>query len=277
MNIEKSGQLIAEMRKSKNMTQRDLAEKLHVTDKAVSKWERGLASPDIQLLPHLSEIFGITIDELINGELEEFSIQEPKYQSKIQEETKTIKKTQKRPINIKKLSSICLSMSMFIGILVCLICDLSINKIFTWSIYPISSIIFSWLVLFPVTTFGKKGVLYSLINLSIFIFPFFLILERMLPNLNIFLIGSIMSAISLIFIWIIYIIFALLKKRIYLASTITTTLLIPLYFCIDIALHFLINEPIIDIWDILSLSIIIIIAIVLFIADYKKMKILKNK
>ena len=59
------GKLIAALRKEHNMTQADLAAHLGVTDKAVSKWERDLACPDIALLPRLAEVFGISVDELM--------------------------------------------------------------------------------------------------------------------------------------------------------------------------------------------------------------------
>ena len=59
------GKLIAALRKEHNMTQADLAAHLGVTDKAVSKWERDLACPDIALLPRLAEVFDISVDELM--------------------------------------------------------------------------------------------------------------------------------------------------------------------------------------------------------------------
>ena len=59
------GSLIAEIRKEKGMTQLELAEKMGVTDKAVSKWERGLSWPDAASLPLLAEILGISLDELM--------------------------------------------------------------------------------------------------------------------------------------------------------------------------------------------------------------------
>lgn len=57
---------IAELRKINNMTQSELAEKLNYTDKAISKWERGESTPDIESLSAISEIFGLTIDQLLN-------------------------------------------------------------------------------------------------------------------------------------------------------------------------------------------------------------------
>lgn len=68
MDNIKFGNFILKLKKENNMTQKELAEKLHVTDKAISKWERGLSFPDIMLLKPLSEIFGITITELLNAE-----------------------------------------------------------------------------------------------------------------------------------------------------------------------------------------------------------------
>ena len=65
MNNQTLGTMIATLRKENNMTQRQLAEKMGVTDKAVSKWERDLSCPDVDSLPRLAEIFGITVDEML--------------------------------------------------------------------------------------------------------------------------------------------------------------------------------------------------------------------
>ncbi len=61
------GQYLSSLRKQKHMTQAELAEKLGVTNKAVSKWETGEAMPDTALLVPISKIFGVTVDELLNG------------------------------------------------------------------------------------------------------------------------------------------------------------------------------------------------------------------
>lgn len=59
------GSMIAELRKQQGMTQLELAGKMGVTDKAVSKWERDLSCPDINSLPDLAEILGVSVDELM--------------------------------------------------------------------------------------------------------------------------------------------------------------------------------------------------------------------
>ena len=68
MDAQKTGKIIGIKRKSMKMTQGELAKKLHITDKAVSKWERGLSFPDISLLIPLSEILNISLYDLLKGE-----------------------------------------------------------------------------------------------------------------------------------------------------------------------------------------------------------------
>ena len=59
------GTMIAELRKQHGMTQLELAEKMGVTDKAVSKWERDLSCPDINSIPSLADILGVSVEELM--------------------------------------------------------------------------------------------------------------------------------------------------------------------------------------------------------------------
>ena len=62
------GTFLAALRKARGMTQKQLAEKLNVSDKAVSRWERDECAPDLSLIPVIAEIFGITADELLRGQ-----------------------------------------------------------------------------------------------------------------------------------------------------------------------------------------------------------------
>ncbi len=71
MNNKKMGNFIAMRRKEINLTQKQLAEKLNVTDKAVSKWETGKGAPDISLLNVIAESLGVTVIELLDGEYSE--------------------------------------------------------------------------------------------------------------------------------------------------------------------------------------------------------------
>ena len=66
----KVGQLIYRLRKEKHLTQLRLANQMNVSDKAISKWERGLGCPDVSSLPDLSKIFNVDLEKLLSGELD---------------------------------------------------------------------------------------------------------------------------------------------------------------------------------------------------------------
>ena len=81
MDIVKIGRFIAENRKKKNMTQEQLAEKLGVTSKTISRWENGNYMPDISLLKPISEELGVTLNDLLSGE----KVEKEQYQEKLEE------------------------------------------------------------------------------------------------------------------------------------------------------------------------------------------------
>lgn len=70
MKKQSFGTMIATLRKEHGMTQLELAEKMGVTDKAVSKWERDLSFPDVDSLPRLAGIFDVSVDELMQVKAE---------------------------------------------------------------------------------------------------------------------------------------------------------------------------------------------------------------
>ena len=61
------GEIVSTLRKEKGMIQKQLADILNITDKAVSKWERDIARPDTQIIPKLAEILGVSVEELMNA------------------------------------------------------------------------------------------------------------------------------------------------------------------------------------------------------------------
>lgn len=81
MNQEKIGRFIAECRRNKKLTQEQLAQKLGISDRAVSKWERGLNMPDASLMLEIAKIFDISVNELLSGEI----IKEKEYMNKAEE------------------------------------------------------------------------------------------------------------------------------------------------------------------------------------------------
>lgn len=87
------GMRIAALRKRKAMTQEDLAEKMGVSSQAVSKWENDISCPDIQSLPKLARILGITVDELLSGKAEEVQLLSPAERKSLDELTLRVRVT----------------------------------------------------------------------------------------------------------------------------------------------------------------------------------------
>lgn len=125
MNQEKIGKFIAELRKEKNMTQVDLANKLGITDRAISKWENGRGMPDLSFLKPLCEILDISINELLSGK----RLNKKEHQEKLEENIiKTIDYTDTKIKKTKKTFKIILSIIiLFVVILVTLFC-VDINR-----------------------------------------------------------------------------------------------------------------------------------------------------
>ena len=67
MASKSMGEIISALRREKGLTQKEIADMLRITDKAVSKWERDLACPDTQTIPKLAQILGISVEELLNA------------------------------------------------------------------------------------------------------------------------------------------------------------------------------------------------------------------
>ena len=81
MNQEKIGRFIAELRKEKNMTQQELADKLNITDRAISHWENGRSMPDAGVILELCKILSINVNELLSAK----KIKEDKYNERAEE------------------------------------------------------------------------------------------------------------------------------------------------------------------------------------------------
>lgn len=265
-NEKQMGQFISELRKSKQMTQKDLAIKLNITDKAVSKWERGLSCPDISLLSSIAEVLGITTGELLNGKKSECTEDVAvSIDSALHYADKTAKSRER---SLQNICAISFSALLLIGIIVCAICDIAISGTFTWSLFPISSCIFVWVAFFPIIKYGAKGICGSLISCSVFIIPFLFVLNNLVKSDLIMPIGIRMSVISIIFLWCVLALFKIIKERKLIAGALSLLVAIPVCILINFSLSKLISEPIIDVWDIMTFSIIVLAAIVLFAIDY---------
>ena len=110
MDNNRTGRFIAERRKELGYNQKDLAEKLNITDKAVSKWETGRSAPDVSMLIPLAEELGVSVTEILNGE----KISEKEISTASNEIiVKTLKKTKS-----KKILALILALVLLISIFV---------------------------------------------------------------------------------------------------------------------------------------------------------------
>lgn len=121
------GAFIAALRKANGMTQKDLAERLNVSDKTVSRWERDDGAPDLSLIPVIAEIFGVTCDELLRGErksLEERTeqIEETEYSPKGEKQRQHLLKA--KLSQYQTLTYISMGISV-VGLIAALICNLA--------------------------------------------------------------------------------------------------------------------------------------------------------
>ena len=105
LNQEKIGRFIAERRKAVELTQKQLAEELNVSDKAVSKWENGRSMPDNSILLELCKVLDINVNELLSGE----KLSDDSYHGKAEENMMTLIKEKKNESRIKAVIGLILS------------------------------------------------------------------------------------------------------------------------------------------------------------------------
>ncbi len=108
MDQIKIGKFISTRRKEKQLTQQDLAEKLNITNRAISKWENGFCLPDVGIIPELCKILDITINDLFSGETVDMKDNEKKLEENLLEMAR-IKEQQDKEL---------LSLEIFIGIII---------------------------------------------------------------------------------------------------------------------------------------------------------------
>ncbi|MCM1241052.1 MAG: helix-turn-helix domain-containing protein [Lachnospiraceae bacterium] len=272
MDQKAIGEFIAKCRREKELTQAQLAERLNITDRAVSKWETGKCMPDSAVMLELCGMLGITVNELLSGEKVDMENVENRgnYQKKADENLIALKKRDKDNISLKMLVTIILSAAFLTGIMACAICDIAISGTFTWSPIPISSILFAWVVSLPVTLLGKRGIAGGLAALSVFVFPYLYGLSRLVGVRAVFSIGAVMSAVSLAYLWIIFAVFRRMRERKVTALGITFLAAIPFNLAANMILSRMIGGSVLDVWDVLAAFILLIMAFAAFVWEYAR-------
>ena len=114
MDQLKTGKFIAERRRAQNLTQMQLAEKLGITDRAVSKWERGLAMPDSSIMLDLCRVLEISVNDLLCGEVVTLENYNEKLEKQLLELAKQKQEADKRLLSIEVLTG-CLTVGVLLG------------------------------------------------------------------------------------------------------------------------------------------------------------------
>ena len=107
MDQIKIGRFIAECRKKNNLTQKQLAEKLNITDRAISKWENGKAMPDSSIMLDLCNELKISVNELLSGEAVEMNNYDEKVEKNLLEMVKQKEESDKRLLTMEIVIAIC--------------------------------------------------------------------------------------------------------------------------------------------------------------------------
>lgn len=118
MDLLKIGKFIADCRKSKNLTQMQLAEKLNITDRAVSKWETGKSLPDSSIMLELCSILEINVNDLLCGEIITMENYNKKLENNLLEMVKQKEESDKRLLHIEVILGICCILPLIASIII---------------------------------------------------------------------------------------------------------------------------------------------------------------
>ena len=158
MDQTKIGKFIAECRKKKKLTQMELAEKLNITDRAVSKWENGRSMPDSSIMLELCNLLGITVNELLSGEVIEMKEYEKQAEENLLKLKKEKEEADKILLNLEiwvGLVSVLLFLTM---IIIASYCDVTDN---VRLLIMIPSFIFFFIIVFLLLIIEQKAGYYE--------------------------------------------------------------------------------------------------------------------
>lgn len=264
---EEMGRFIQRLRRERGLTQKALAEQLQITDKAVSKWERGLSCPDITLLPGLAAALGVTANELLAAARNADTA--PADPSRCTEAAlgyaAAARARDSRAMRRRLAAG--WALALLLGVLVCGICDLAVYGRPGWSLIPAAGCLLAGCVTRPLILRGAKGVRAALGWLTGLIVPFLWALDRVLngplrgpmPGADaapVLPIGLLAAAPGLAFLWGCYAAAVRLKARPLRAGAVCAGLAILTSLAEDALLGLALNLPMPDGWDLLTVGLL---------------------
>lgn len=206
MENQKIGAFISEARKAKGLTQKQLAEALGVTDKAVSKWERGVSCPDISLLTPLAAALDVTVTALLAGETSAAPLPEAEAQVRTAL-TYSASVAGQRWARVRWYSFVGLTFSCLAAALICFICDYATSGRLSWSLIVLASLVLGWAVSAPLLTARKGHILKAMLALTLLLLPYLGSLSLVLGQPAVLKLGAALGPLSLAYLWLAFLLF----------------------------------------------------------------------
>lgn len=217
-------QRIAALRRARGLTQRQLAAQLHVTDKAVSKWERGAGRPDITILPALAAALGVTAGELLTGVGQAPSVPERAPAPLCAKRAGAACRADGAPPRLSgenaprpareparqsgerwlRRCGLCLAAALALGASVCLLCDGLVNGRVTWSFASNSAMLYAALVLCPPLCRPGRRIRTLLLCVTGFTVPLLWALERFSRGDWLWRLGAPCAAMGCAYLWLLW-------------------------------------------------------------------------
>ncbi len=205
MDAKDIGTQISSARKKLNYTQRELADKIGVSDKAVSKWERGAGCPDISLLLPLCEELNIDVSELLGKESIELECKEIKDSQRLYQFSEYAKmKIHDNRTTLLKYITIFLCFASIISIGICLLVDYILMGDFTWSLIASSAILYGCIIMSTLLMCKKYRKEKTLGISSVLLFPLLYVIAMQGEFAVFFPKGYIIAIGAIILVWAIY-------------------------------------------------------------------------
>lgn len=191
MDIKNSGAFIAELRRQNHMTQKELAAKLNVTDKAVSKWERGAGYPEITTVPLLAKELGVSANEILLGKRENAAPGPEPLPERTTENVNlsdTVEYVEglrrQKAARAKNIAFLSITAAFLIAAFVCCLCNYVADGRFDWSLYVVGSEAAAWLIAAPILKFRRNRAVGAMGALTVSLIPLLLLVEFLCPAKN---------------------------------------------------------------------------------------------
>lgn len=199
------GAFIRDRRLQLELTQQQLADKLGVTDKAVSKWERSVSYPDITILRELADALEVSVSELLAGERDERPAPVPPEVEDVVLDTVSYAETARRKNSGWKFwTFVVLSISCAIGALVCFIFFCISSAGWDWPVLAIKCIAVGWAVCYPLLRTETRPIRNTLVIASLAVYPFLWSMGLHQPGVLGFAIVSVACAWSVYGAWVLF-------------------------------------------------------------------------